>query len=221
MANLVQIRMLEDISGILLIDKPAGITFTTVIKNIKRKFNLAKLGHGGSLETMASGLMVLLVGDANGFVDHITNLDREYAGTVRFGVKTNTGDINGQIVEGASETLPDISEFKGDVFLTEPRFAAIRKEGASHYEIVDTGHHKPVLSHVYKMEFNGNSFVMHVSKNFIARALVSDMNLALESLRRTKVGKFSVENAITFEKILDTDLSDVASCVIPIRDALR
>lgn len=213
--------MLENISGVLLVDKPAGITFTTVIKSIKRKFNLVKVGHGGSLETMASGLLVLLVGDANGFVDNIMNLDREYMGTVRLGLKTDTGDINGRPLEGAAESVPSLSEFKGDVFLTEPRFAAIRKEGASHYEIVDTGAHVQTLSHVYKIEFDGNAFAMHVSKNFIPRALVSDMNLAIETLRRTKVGRFSVEDAITFEKILDTDLADFASCVIPLRDALQ
>ena len=213
--------MLENISGVLLVDKPAGMTFTTVIKSIKRKFNLVKVGHGGSLETMASGLLVLLVGDANGFVDNIMNLDREYTGTVRLGLKTDTGDINGRPLEGAAESVPGLSEFKGDVFLTEPRFAAIRKEGASHYEIEDTGAHVQTLSHVYKIEFDGNAFAMHVSKNFIPRALVSDMNLAIETLRRTKVGRFSVEDAITFEKILDTDLADFASCVIPLRDALQ
>ena len=67
MANLVQLRMLEDLDGFLLVDKPAGIAFSTVVKTVKRKFNLVKVGHGGSLDTSASGLLVLLVNDANKF----------------------------------------------------------------------------------------------------------------------------------------------------------
>jgi hypothetical protein len=74
MANLIQLKMLEDLDGILLVDKPEGIAFSTVIKTVKRKFNLVKVGHGGSLESMASGLLVLLINGANKFVGEIMDV---------------------------------------------------------------------------------------------------------------------------------------------------
>ena len=71
MANLTQLRMLEELDGLLLVDKPAGIAFSSVVKTVKRKFNLVKVGHGGALDAMASGLFVVLLGGANKFVGDI------------------------------------------------------------------------------------------------------------------------------------------------------
>ena len=92
MANLTQLRMLEDLDGLLLVDKPAGIAFSSVVKTVKRKFNLVKVGHGGSLDAMASGLFVVLLGSANKFAGDIMGADRSYTGTMKFGETTDTGD---------------------------------------------------------------------------------------------------------------------------------
>ena len=77
MANLTQLKMLEGLDGFLLVDKPVGIAFSTVVKTVKRKFNLVKVGHGGSLDAQASGLFILLIGDANKFVGDVMGADRE------------------------------------------------------------------------------------------------------------------------------------------------
>ena len=77
MANLTQLRLLENLNAFLLVDKPSGIAFSTVIKVVKRKFNLVKVGHAGSLDTAASGLMVLLINDANKYVSNVMGADRE------------------------------------------------------------------------------------------------------------------------------------------------
>ena len=92
MANLTQLKMLEGLDGFLLVDKPVGIAFSTVVKTVKRKFNLVKVGHGGSLDAMASGLLILLLNDANKFVDRVMGADRAYTGTMKFGATTDTGD---------------------------------------------------------------------------------------------------------------------------------
>ncbi|MBO5647765.1 MAG: hypothetical protein J6S30_03260, partial [Kiritimatiellae bacterium] len=92
MANLTQLKILEELNGLLLVDKPAGIAFSTVIKTVKRKFNLVKVGHGGSLDTASSGLMILLLNDANRYVGEIMGADRFYKGTMRLGMATNTHD---------------------------------------------------------------------------------------------------------------------------------
>ena len=225
MANLTQLKMLEDLNGFLLVDKPAGIAFASVLKAVKRKFNLVKVGHGGSLDAQASGLFILLLGDANKFVGDVMGADREYTGTLKLGATTDTGDAWGRSVPLPSR-IASVDEMKGDVFQTEPRFCAIRKEGTADYEVVDTGEHQQFLAHVYRLQstsVDGDlvSFELKASKGVIVRALAQDMGATLMSLRRTKVGKFDVADAIAFDKLLETEMKDFASCVMPLSKALK
>jgi len=221
MANLAQLRVLEGLSGFLLVDKPVGIAFSTVVKTVKRAFGLVKVGHGGSLDASASGLLVVLLGDANKFAAQVMGFDREYEGTFAFGGTTNTGDSHGVPVATPSKTLP-INELKGDIFQSEPRFAAIRREGTGEYEVVDTGDHAPSLVHVYHFDVTSDgSFALRATRGVIPRALAIDMGATLTALRRTRVGKFRVEDAIAFDCLLETDKKDFASCVIPTAKALQ
>ena len=221
MANLTQLKMLEDLDGFLLVDKPAGIAFSSVVKTVKRKFNLVKVGHGGSLDAMASGLFVLLIGDANKFVGDVMGADREYAGTLKLGETTDTGDAWGRPIPLPSRlATPD--DLRGDVFQVEPKFCAIRKEGTAEYEIVDTGEHKQFLAHVYRFDVKDDgAFELKASKGVIVRALAQDMGATLTALRRTKIGKFDVAEAITFDKLLETEMKDFASVVMPLSVALK
>ena len=225
MANLTQLRMLENIDGFLLVDKPAGIAFSTVVKTVRRKFNLTKVGHGGSLDTMASGLLVLLVNDANKFVDRVMGADRTYTGTMKFGETTDTGDRYGRPVPLPPRTMSP-AEAKGDIFQTEPRFCAVRREGSADYEVVDTGEHSQFLAHVYRfdlggeVEGKGSEFLLSASKGVIVRALAQDLGATLTSLRRTSVGKFDVADAVPFDKLLETEMKDFAPCVMPLSKAL-
>ena len=120
MANLTQLRMLENLDGVLLVDKPAGIAFSTVVKVVKRKFNLVKVGHGGSLDPAASGLLVLLVNDANKFVGDVMGADRAYEGVMRLGVATNTHDTYGERTGGS--TPPDAAALPAKVAAALPEF---------------------------------------------------------------------------------------------------
>lgn len=221
MANLTQLKMLEDLNGFLLVDKPAGIAFSTVVKTVKRKFNLVKVGHGGSLDAQASGLFILLIGDANKFVGDVMGADREYVGTLKLGETTDTGDAWGRPIPLPSRlATPD--DLRGDVFQVEPKFCAIRKEGTAEYEIVDTGEHKQFLAHVYRFDVKDDgAFELKASKGVIVRALAQDMGATLMSLRRTKIGKFDVADAIPFDKLLETEMKDFASVVMPLSVALK
>lgn len=224
MANLAQLRRLEDLDGFLLVDKPEGLSFSTVLKTVKRKFNLVKAGHGGSLDTMASGLLVLLVGDANRYVDRVMGADRSYSGVLRFGETTDTGDRFGRPAPLPDPVLP-VAEATGDVFQTEPRFCAVRREGAADYEVVDTGAHTPSLAHVYRLDVAPGdgaerSFSLAASKNLLPRALAIDLGATLVALRREKVGKFDVKDAVPFAKLLETEIGDFASFVLPLAKAL-
>lgn len=220
MANLAQLKMLEDLDGFLLVDKPAGLAFSTVVRTVKRKFNLVKVGHGGSLDAMASGLFILLIGEANKFAADVMGADREWTGTLRLGLTTDTGDIHGRPVPPPGQVLSP-TEVKGDIFQTEPRFCAVRKEGSSDWEIADTGEHAPFLAHVYRFTLDGEDFSLRASKGVIVRALANDLGAALASVRRTKIGKFEVKDAIPFARLLETEPCDFAACVTPLAQALR
>ena len=221
MANLTQLKMLEDLNGFLLVDKPAGIAFSTVVKTVKRKFTLVKVGHGGSLDAQASGLFILLIGDANKFVGDVMGADREYTGTLKLGETTDTGDAWGRPIPLPSR-LATLDDLRGDVFQVEPKFCAIRKEGTAEYEIVDTGEHKQFLAHVYRFDVKDDgAFELKASKGVIVRALAQDMGATLMSLRRTKIGKFDVADAIPFDKLLETAMKDFASVVMPLSVALK
>lgn len=235
MANLTQLKMLEDLNGLVLVDKPVGIAFTTVVKTVKRKFNLVKVGHGGSLDASASGLLVLLLNDANRFTGDVMGADRLYTGTMRLGIATDTHDIHGDTVRtGAlcddftAKAASVIGEFKGDVFQTESRWCSVKREGAVGYDKADTGEHKPFLAHVYKFDVEapaeGSSsaaFTLSATKGLIVRTLVNDFGealgtgAALESLRRLKVGRWSVDDAVPFDKLLEAGMGDLASFVKP------
>lgn len=227
--------MLEDLNGLLLIDKPVGLSFTTVVKTVKRKFNLVKVGHGGSLDPSASGLLILLLNDANRFTGDVMGADRLYSGSMRLGLKTNTHDIYGEEIK-SSEVPADfslkasqvMSEFKGDVFQTESCWCSVRREGSAGYEVADTGEHKPFLAHVYKFELGDNiegssslQFTLSATKGLIVRTLINDFGdavgcgAALESLRRLKVGRWSVDEAIAFDKLLELEMSDLSSLIKP------
>ena len=220
MANLTQLKMLEGLDGFLLVDKPVGIAFSTVVKTVKRKFNLVKVGHGGSLDAQASGLFILLIGDANKFVGDVMGADREYTGTLKRGETTDTGDAWGRPIPLPSR-LATLDDLKGDVFQVEPKFCAIRKEGTAEYEVVDTGEHKQFLAHVYRLDVKDDgAFELKASKGVIVRALAQDMGATLTSLRRTKIGKFDVADAVPFDKLLVTEMKDFASCVMPLSKAL-
>ena len=219
MANLIQVRELEKLSGFILVDKPAGIGFASVVKAVKRKFNLPKVGHGGSIDTMASGLFVVVLGDANKFADRIANADREYEGVFRQGGTTDTGDIYGRAEECPNPVSPN--ELRGDIFQTEPRFCSIRKEGSAAYDVVDTGEHSPLMTHVYKLEITDGNFKLKCTARTLVRSLAKEMGVTLESLRRVCMGNFRVEDAIPFSRILEMEMKDLASCVTPVKEALR
>ncbi|MBO6167212.1 MAG: hypothetical protein J6P13_02540 [Kiritimatiellae bacterium] len=239
MANLTQLRMLENLNAFLLVDKPAGIAFSTVVKTVKRKFNLVKVGHGGSLDAAASGLLVLLINDANKFTGDVMGADREYEGTIRLAHRTDTGDKYGNAIPAPGGELPSdealaaaLKEFKGDIFQKEPRFCSVRREGSAAYEVADTGEHDPFLVHVWRLDVaktaqDALSYRVSATKGLIVRALADELGMALgtgavlESCRRTRVGKFKVEDAIAFDRLLETEMKDFAQCTIPLGTALR
>ena len=236
MANLANIAMLAELDGAILVDKPAGISAHDVMKAVKTRFNLVKVGHGGTLDVTATGLFVLLLGDATRFSSDLMGGDRTYTATLTLGRETDTGDRAGNTL--AEKPCTDITreqldaalkELRGDIYQSPPEFSAVKIPGKTGYEIVRTAEGDELrerLVHVYRYEVT--SFVapavslsLAVAKGVSVRALARDLGRALgcgacvEDCRLTKCGIHSVADAVPFMKLMELHPADFAARLIP------
>lgn len=240
MANLDSRALLAAVDGILLVDKPAQISSHDVLKAIKTRFNLTKIGHGGTLEPNATGLLVLLVGDATCLANDVMGGDRSYEATMRLGRVTNTQDAEGETLaenpfdavtrEQLDAALP---EFRGDIFQTPPPFSVMKRPDQPSYGIVptDPAEAKARLVHVYRLavtEFAPPrvSFDLLCTKGVCVRALAHDLGqqlgcgASLETLRRTTCGGFNVADAMGFMDVLKLDAVSFKHALRPVAGAL-
>lgn len=240
MANLDSRALLAAVDGILLVDKPAQISSHDVLKAIKTRFNLTKIGHGGTLEPNATGLLVLLVGDATCLANDVMGGDRAYQATMRLGRVTNTQDAEGETLaenpfdavtrEQLDAALP---EFRGDIFQTPPPFSVMKRPDQPSYGIVptDPAEAKARLVHVYRLavtEFAPPrvSFDLLCTKGVCVRALAHDLGqqlgcgASLETLRRTTCGGFNVADAMGFMDVLKLDAVSFKHALRPVAGAL-
>ena len=242
MANLERIAYLAAKDGVVPVDKPAGVPFQEVVQTVKRRFNLAKVGHGGSLEAAASGVFLVLLGDASRVTQHLMCADREYEAELRLGIETDTADTQGRVLRTAAveAELVDVdriravldSEFRGDVFESKPRFSAILRNGSTSYEIVETdAKSAPRLVHYYRIAVaSWEPPVLKLSrkcgKDASPRALAGALGKCLGcgavlcSLRRTSFGRFSADCCFQYEKLLTMNAMDFAERVIPVPEAV-
>jgi tRNA pseudouridine55 synthase len=216
-------RFLTDtLCGILPIIKPSGITSYTCVRKLKRIVRDLKVGHGGTLDPLASGLLLILLGSATKLSFYLINLDKEYIARMRLGITTNTDDITGAVIK--TTELPSISksdfrkvliDFKGSYYQVPPRFSAIKIKGQKGYELARQGIEfspRARLVSIKSLElvaFNPPVAVIKtsVSKGTYIRALIRDIGqklgcgATLEALSRTKIGKFTLKDAILINKI--------------------
>jgi tRNA pseudouridine55 synthase len=240
MANLASIAMLAELDGILLVDKPAGISAHEVMKAVKTRFNLVKVGHGGTLDVTASGLFVLLLGNATRFSNALMNGDRSYKVSIRLGRETDTSDHAGHLLsekpfadvtrEALDATLKD---FRGDIYQAPPAFSAVKIPGREGYEIIQTPEEEAArerMVHVYRfavMEFAPPIVKAEISctKGASVRSLVGGFGRALgcgavlEDCRRVAAGRHKIEGALPFMDILKLDAVDFKGRVIPMPEA--
>lgn len=236
MANIANIAMLAELDGAILVDKPVGISSHDLMKAVKTRFNLVKVGHGGTLDVTASGLFVLLLGDATRFSNDIMCSDRAYDVQLTLGRETDTGDRAGNVTKESVGT--DLSresfdlvlkEFRGDVYQAPTEFSAVKIPGKAGYEIVRTAEGdglREKLVHVYRYDVREFApptaqISMVATKGVSVRALVRDIGRAIgcgacvEDCRRTKCGRLSVTDAIPFMKLMELHPADLGSILIP------
>jgi len=223
--------------GVLLVDKPAGFTSHDVVAKIRGHFRIKKVGHGGTLDPMATGLLILLTGRGTRLSGQIMGTDKTYEGVMRLGISTDTQDADGTILEQkpadhvTTEAIAaEMARRVGDQMQTPPMVSAIKKNGVPLYKLARKGEvveREARLIHVYQFSLTGRSgddaaFVLRCTKGTYVRTLCADMGEALEcgahlaSLRRTASGRFQVADALTVEEIVAMDFAGLCARIIPL-----
>ncbi len=205
--------------GVLLLDKPQGVTSNAALQRVKRLFWAKKAGHVGTLDPMASGLLPICLGEATKFSGYMLAADKCYTAQVQLGVTTATGDAEGEItsrcaVDVSREGLDAVlAQFRGDIMQTPPIYSALKKDGRPLYsyaragETVDIPPRAVTIRAIELLDFDGAIFRIQVrcSKGTYIRVLAEDIGRSLgcgamlSGLRRDEVGGYDLSAAITFE----------------------
>lgn len=227
-----------EMGGMLVLDKPAGLTSAKAAARIKKLLSRPKIGHTGTLDPFATGVLVLCLNEATRAADQITNLNKVYHSTLRFGIETDTLDWTGQVVGQSDRTFSEkdlievLHTFEGTCMQTVPRFSAVRVEGRRLYELsrkgieVERPEREICIHSITLQSFRWPEAVIEVccSKGTYIRQLASDVGHKLASgahlsaLRRTSVGPFTLERAIRIDE--ETSAASVAAGIIPLNEAL-
>lgn len=211
--------------GVVLVDKKAGITSHDVVERFRRRAKQKKVGHTGTLDPLATGLLVLCVGKATRLQAYLMGMEKTYEGTIQFGWATDsydsTGEPVGEAVEKSIEGIdlaPHVAKLSGEIEQMPPAFSAKKIDGVRAYELARKGEEvklQPKRVTVYEftiVEVQGSTarFLVRSSAGTYMRSLAHDLGQAigvpahLKELRRTKIGNFDVAQAIAFDKLSDS-----------------
>ncbi len=209
------------VDGVLLLDKPTGITSNAAIQRVKRLFNAAKAGHVGTLDPLASGLLPVCLGEATKFSTATFGADKSYDADVLLGVTTTTGDTEGEITSRQTvavtheQLLAALARFTGALQQIPPMYSALKRDGKPLYayaragETVERAPRSITIHSMNLLDFAGVRFVISVrcSKGTYIRVLAEDIGhelgcgATLAGLRRSSVGEFGVDRAVTLGEL--------------------
>ena len=217
-------------NGIFNINKPIGVTSTEVVRKIKKLTGIKKVGHAGTLDPLASGVLPICVGKATRIIEYLIDQDRSYRGIINLGIETDTFDKEGSIVSENNgykipsrvEIINALALFIGDIQQIPPMYSAIKINGERLYDLARKGVNLELKSRPVKvfdislLDWNNPSLdiEIHCGKGFYVRSLANDLGRELGTgaylnrLIRLKHGSFSIENSIEYkciEKIFDED----------------
>ncbi len=228
-------------SGILLVDKPKEWTSHDVVNCIRRRFRLKKVGHAGTLDPAATGLLVILLGKATKLSARLTGDDKVYSGTMRLGVETHSQDAEGEITATSStdgitpEAVQKVAaEFVGDISQIPPMVSAIKKDGQPLYKLARKGQtveREPRLITIHSLEITRIEipqvdFQVHCSKGTYVRTLCADIGAKLgcgahlSDLRRLSSGPFNVKDAHSLEAIKTWEQEELLQARLSLADIL-
>lgn len=230
-----------DPDGILPVDKPAGMPSHVIVTTLRRKFGFAKVGHGGTLDPDATGLLLILLGKGTKISDRVMGGDKTYVGTIRFGAATTTQDRLGDITEEhPTAMLTEAAirdairrDFVGDLFQKPPMYSAVKIAGQPLYKLAVRGEEcerEERFVHVFAFRITAfrpaaeraeADFEVRCSKGTYVRTLAHDLGWTLGvgahlcALRRTASGKVGIDRATPFADLLEMPRAEVERRVIP------
>jgi tRNA pseudouridine55 synthase len=226
----------DALDGALLIDKPSGPTSHDVVDAIRRKFGIKKVGHCGTLDPNATGLLIIVLGRATKLSERLMSDDKVYEGTVKFGEATDSYDSDGELTSSlpvppltVDELNEAADEFVGDIMQTPPMVSAIKKDGVPLYKLARKGvevAREPRLIHIYKFRFSKyeeplGEFRLACTKGTYVRSVAHELGeklgcgAHLSRLRRVVSGKFDVADARTLDEVLKLSPRELEKHVIP------
>ena len=211
----------RDLDGVLLLDKPAGITSNAALRVAQRLYAATKAGHTGTLDPLATGLLPLCFGEATKFSHVLLDAEKTYRARVKLGVTTTTGDLEGEVITRApvaveKDRLGDVlARFAGEIMQVPPMYSAIKKDGQPLYRLARAGQELPrtprkvVVRELVLLDFAGDELELSVicSKGTYIRVLAEDIGrelgcgACLSALRRTAVGGFGLDAAVALPQL--------------------
>jgi tRNA pseudouridine55 synthase len=211
----------QSLDGVLLLDKPLGLTSQSAVTRVKRLLGASKAGHTGTLDPMATGLLPIALGQATKFSHGLLEAEKSYRATVRLGVKTTTGDLEGEvvsrsIVECDAEAVNDaLSRFRGEITQVPPMYSALKHKGKPLYSYarqgaeIERAPRRVIISRLELERFASPDMCIEVtcSKGTYIRVLAEDIGGALgcgatlAALTRTRVGEFDIDRAVALEAL--------------------
>jgi tRNA pseudouridine55 synthase len=224
------------LDGAILVDKPSGPTSHDVVDAIRRRFGIKKVGHCGTLDPNATGLLVIVLGRGTKLSEKLMSDDKVYEGTIKFGETTNSYDSDGEILE--TKPVPQLTvgqlnelaaTFVGDQMQMPPMVSAIKKDGVPLYKLARKGievEREPRLVHIYNFRFTDyreplGAFKLACTKGTYVRSVAHDLGRKigcgahLAALRRSAAGKFDLANAKPLDDLLKLSVADLEKRVIP------
>jgi tRNA pseudouridine55 synthase len=230
------------VNGILLLDKPEGMTSNQALQTVKRLFSAKKAGHTGSLDPLATGLLPLCFGEATKFSQFLLEADKSYWVSARLGIKTKTGDAEGEVIAtrpvlpACFEQLESVlSTFRGVILQIPPMFSALKFNGKPLYELARQGitverSAREVTVHslnVLEMTENSINLEIQCTKGTYIRTLIEDMGEALgcgayvQGLRRLGVGSYNEQGMVSLEKLEGLTQEERDHCLLPLETLLH
>ena len=224
------------LDGAILIDKPAGPTSHDVVDAIRRRFQIKKVGHCGTLDPNATGLLIIVLGRGTKLSEKLMSDDKVYEGAIKFGDTTDSYDCDGELTGSLPVppmTLDQLNEeaakFVGDLMQVPPMVSAIKIKGVPLYKMARKGieiEREPRLVHIYNFRFTSyelplGTFKIACTKGTYVRSIAHDLGQKLgcgahlETLRRSVSGKFDVADATTLDAVLNLTTAELEKKVIP------
>ena len=222
---MARVRRGRPVDGILLLDKPLGVSSNHALQSVKRLYEAAKAGHTGSLDPLATGVLPLCFGEATKFSQYLLDADKAYESTFVLGTVTDTGDAEGRVLEDKdasgvteSDVITALQAFEGDIEQIPSMFSAIKQGGQPLYKLARKGlevERKPrsvVIKTLQLRAFRGGErpeadIYLECSKGTYVRSLAEDLGRAIgcgafvSALRRTRAGPFGIEDSITLSAL--------------------